>query len=273
MIDNALVHLFTIRMQTGEFDPASKVAYTKITKSAIQSPAHQALAEKVAASDIVLLKNGNVAGGSAPLLPVSAAKLNQVVIVGDLANTVTLGGYSGDPSLQVNAVQGITTAVKAANPSASVTFDACGTSTSATAPAACSAQTQADIKTADLVIVVAGTNLNVADESHDRSSLAMPGNYDSLISQVSALGNPRTALVIQSDGPVDISGVQNDFPAIVFSGYNGESQGTALASVLTGAQNPGGHLDFTWYYGRLPAPGHEQLRAYPGPDRRPGPDV
>jgi beta-glucosidase len=255
VIDNALVHLFTLRMQTGEFDPPSQVAYTKITKSTIQSPAHQALAEKIAASDIVLLKNGNVAGTSAPLLPVSAAKLNKVVIVGDLASAVTLGGYSGDPSLQVNAVQGITSAVKAANPAASVTFDACGTSTTATAPASCSAQTQADIKTADLVIVFAGTNLNVADESHDRSSLAMPGNYDSLISQVAALGNPRMALVIQSDGPVDIGNVRSDFPAIVFSGYNGESQGTALADVLTGAQNPAGHLDFTWYSGdsQLPA--------------------
>ena len=62
VIDNALVHLFTMRMQTGEFDPPGKVAYTKITKAVIQSPAHQALAEKVAADDLVLLKNDNVAG-------------------------------------------------------------------------------------------------------------------------------------------------------------------------------------------------------------------
>jgi beta-glucosidase len=247
VIDTDLTRLFTMRMATGEFDPASQVAYTKITKSAIQSPAHQALAEKVAASDMVLLKNDNVAGTSQPLLPVTAAKLSKVVIVGNLANTVTLGGYSGVPSLQVNAVQGITTAVKAANPNASITFDACGTSTTATAPAACSAQTQSDIKTADLVIVFVGTDQTVASEGHDRSTLAMPGNYDSLISQVTAVGNPRTALVIQSDGPVDISNVQSQFPAIVFSGYNGESQGTALADVLTGAQNPDGHLDFTWY--------------------------
>ncbi|MGH3165007.1 MAG: fibronectin type III-like domain-contianing protein [Trebonia sp.] len=31
------------------------------------------------------------------------------------------------------------------------------------------------------------------------------------------------------------------------SGYNGESQGTALARVLFGQQDPAGHLDFTWY--------------------------
>ncbi|HEV2345284.1 MAG TPA: glycoside hydrolase family 3 N-terminal domain-containing protein, partial [Actinocrinis sp.] len=62
VIDNALVHLFTVRMQTGEFDPASQVPYTSITKSVIQSPAHQALATQVADNSLVLLKNANVSG-------------------------------------------------------------------------------------------------------------------------------------------------------------------------------------------------------------------
>ena len=249
VVDNALVHLFTLRMQTGEFDPSSQVAFQQIGSGAIESQANQALATKVAAQDLVLLKNDDVAGTNSPLLPADASKLNNVVIVGNLANTVTLGDYSGNPSpsLQVNAVQGITAAVKAANPNATVTFDSCGTSTTRTAPASCSAATQAAIQTADLVIVFVGTDLNVATESHDRASLSMPGNYNSLISQVSAIGNPNTAMVIQSNGPVDISGTQGDFPAILYSAYNGESQGTALAQVLFGQQDPAGHLDFTWF--------------------------
>jgi beta-glucosidase len=264
VLDNALVHLFTMRMETGEFDPPSQVAYTGITKSAIQSPPHQALAEKVAADDLVLLKNDNVAGTSAPLLPADPSTLNSVVIVGNLANTVTLGDYSGDPSLQVNAVQGITAAVKAANPNATVTYDSCGTSTKATAPASCSAATQAAIKTADLVIVFVGTDLNVATEGLDRTTLAMPGNYNSLISQVAAIGNPRTAMVIQSGGPVDISATQGDFPAIMFSGYNGESQGTALAQDLFGQVNPAGHLDFTWYANDSQLPNIKNYGLTPG---------
>jgi beta-glucosidase-like glycosyl hydrolase len=247
VIDNALVHLFTLRMRTGEFDPAGSVPYTGISKDQIQSPAHQALAQKVADNSLVLLKNDTVSGTSAPLLPADASKLNNVVVVGDMANKVTLGGYSGSPALQVNAVQGIKSAIAAANPNASVTFDACGTSTRSTGAASCSAQTQADIRSADLVIVFVGTDGAVAGEGNDRKTLAMPGNYDSLISQVHALGNPNTALVIQSDGPVKVDDVQGDFPAILFSGYNGESQGTALADVLFGKQNPSGHLDFTWF--------------------------
>jgi len=247
VIDTDLVRVFTIRMRTGEFDPPAANSYTKITKSAIESPAHQALAQKVADNSLVLLKNAAVASGSAPLLPVDASKLNKVVILGNLANTVTLGGYSGDPSLKVNAVQGITSAVKAANPNASVVFDAAGTSTTATTPAVLSAQTQADIKAADLVVVFVGTDAATAGEGNDRKTIAMPGNYNSLIDQTAALGNPRMALVIQSCGPVNIEAEQGKVPAIVFSGYNGESQGSALADVLLGKQNPSAHLNFTWY--------------------------
>ncbi|HEY3632888.1 MAG TPA: glycoside hydrolase family 3 C-terminal domain-containing protein [Jatrophihabitantaceae bacterium] len=244
VLDADLVKLFTMRMSTGEFDPPARVGYTKIDKSVIESPAHQALATKVADNAMVLLKNAPVGGsGHAPLLPVDPAKVSHVVVLGNLADTVTLGGYSGQPTHTVTAVQGI----KAALPNASVVFDAAGTSTTATTPADLSDATKAAVKDADLVVIMAGTNGSTASEGHDRSTLAMPGNYTSLIDQVSALGNPHTALVLQTNGPVSLGPIQDKVPAIVFSGYNGQSQGTAVADVLFGKQNPDGHLDFTWY--------------------------
>ncbi|MGH3156705.1 MAG: glycoside hydrolase family 3 N-terminal domain-containing protein, partial [Streptosporangiaceae bacterium] len=204
VVDNDLTHILTARMATGEFNPRSQVPWTKITSAQIQSQAHQALAEQVAANDLVLLQNNHVPGTSAPLLPASAGHLKRVVIVGNLAGTVTLGGYSGDPSLQVDAVQGITSAVKAANPNATVVYDSCATSTTTTTPAQCAPQTIADIKHASMVVVFVGTDENIASEGHDRTSLAMPGNYESMIDKVADVGNPRMVLAIQSDGPVDI---------------------------------------------------------------------
>ncbi|HVV23458.1 MAG TPA: glycoside hydrolase family 3 C-terminal domain-containing protein, partial [Pseudonocardiaceae bacterium] len=247
VIDNDLVKIFTVRMRTGEFDPAGSVPYTRITKAQIQSPAHQALATKVADNSLVLLKNQPATGATSPFLPLSAPHTNKIVIVGDLAGKVTLGDYSGDPSLRVDAVQGITKAVQQANPGAQVVYDAAGTGTKKTTPAALSDATKADIASADAVIVFVGTDTDLATEGTDRTTIAMPGNYDSLIDQVSAIGNPRMALVVQSAGPVRIDDEQGKFPAVVFSGYNGESQGTALADVLFGRQNPAGHLNFTWY--------------------------
>jgi beta-glucosidase-like glycosyl hydrolase len=263
VIDRALTHVFTIRMRTGEFDPPDQVPYTKITKSVIQSPAHQKLAEKVAENSLVLLKNNSVSGHNKPLLPMDSATIHKIVILGNLANKVELGGYSSDPSLQVSAVDGIKAAFKKANPDASVIFYSAGTSTTATNPASLSAQAKKDIKSADAVIVFVGTNEAVAREGHDRASLAMLGNYDSLIYQVIALGNPNMALVIQSDGPVKINYIKHNFPAIVFSGYNGERQGTALASVLLGKKNPSGHLDFTWYKDATQLPNKNNYRLTP----------
>jgi beta-glucosidase len=249
VIDTDLTRLFTMRMSTGEFDPPAGNSYTSISKSVIESPAHQALATQVADNSLVLLKNDPLAG--TPLLPVSAGSAHNVVVLGNLANQVTLGGYSGQPTHTVNAVQGI----KAALPNASVVFDAAGTSTTATTPAVLSDATKAAIQNADLVVMVAGTNGSNASEGRDRTTIAMPGNYTSLVDQVSALGNPRTALVLQTNGPVSLGDVASKVPAIVFSGYNGQSQGTALADVLFGKQDPDGHLDFTWYQddSQLPA--------------------
>jgi beta-glucosidase len=248
VIDADLTQLFATRMSTGEFDPAANVSYTSINKSVIESSAHQDLARKVADEDMVLLKNDVPSGLSKPLLPVDVGTVHKVVILGNLANVVTLGGYSGQPTHTTSIVQGITAAVHAADPDATITYDAAGTSTKSTAAATLSDATKAAVQAADLVLVVAGTDSQTASEGGDRANIAMPGNYQSLIDQVNTLGNPHTALVLQTDGPVTLAGTPAaNVPAIVFSSYNGQAQGSAVADVVFGTQNPEGHLDFTWF--------------------------
>ncbi|MET7694656.1 ricin-type beta-trefoil lectin domain protein [Streptomyces sp. NPDC005483] len=247
VLDTSLVRVFTVRMQTGEFDPAGSVPYTSIDKSVIQSAAHVDLATKAADASMVLLKNSNLAATGKPLLPLKASAVNKVVVLGDLGDTVNLGSYGNGPDQQISVRRGITDALKAANPSATVTYDAVGTSTTNTAAVSLSSTTQAAVKAADVVVVAVGTDQNTASEGKDRTSLALPGNYNSLIDQVAALGNPNVVLDIQAIGAVDISARQSKAASIVFSAYNGQSQGTALADVLFGKQNPQGHLTFTWY--------------------------
>nr|WSX76328.1 glycoside hydrolase family 3 C-terminal domain-containing protein [Streptomyces sp. NBC_00899] len=247
VIDTALVKVFTVRMGTGEFDPAGSVPYTALTADQVESPAHQALATKVADNSLVLLQNGKPAGAKAPLLPADVKAAKKVVVLGDLAATTSLGLYSGEPTHTTTPLRGVQNAVHAVDPYASVVYDAAGTSSTATTPAALSDTTKAAIKAADLVVVFVGTTKADGDEGNDRDNLAMPGNYGSLIDQTAALGNDKTALVIQSDGPVKLDDVQGKVSSILFSGYNGQDQGTALADVLFGRQNPSAHLNFTWY--------------------------
>ena len=245
VIDRELLPVFTQRMRTGEFDPRESQPYAKITKSAIESPAHRKLTQTVARETLTLLQNKRPKGSKAALLPVNPAKTKKVVVVGDQANKVFLGDYSGTPGEQVPLLQGI----KQALPTAQVVYDSGNSSTTSTGAASLQPDTQAAIKGADLVVVMVGTDANVNSEGYDRKTLALPGNYQALIKQVAAIGNPRIVLVDQSAGPVDLTAVRGDVASILFSAANGERQGTAAADVIFGKVDPSGHLSFTWYSG------------------------
>ena len=53
----------------------------------------------------------------------------------------------------------------------------------------------------DVAVVVVGTNEEVESEGFDRTSLALPGQQDELVSAVAA-ANPRTIVVVNSGAPV-----------------------------------------------------------------------
>ena len=90
-IDRALVHMFTIRMRTGEFDPEQMVPYTKYEPSRVASAANRALAAELAVRTAVLLKNeGHV-------LPLDPKSLHSIALIGPQADDVELGPYSGRP--------------------------------------------------------------------------------------------------------------------------------------------------------------------------------
>ena len=245
VIDRELLPVFTQRMRTGEFDPRDRQPYTHITKDAIESPAHRRLTQTLARETLTLLQNRRPKGSPRPLLPLDPRKVKQVVVVGDQANGVFLGDYSGSPSERISLLGGINRAL----PKARVFFDDGKSSTTSTDPPSLKPETQAAIKSADLVVVMVGTDDRVNTEGYDRKTLALPGNYKELIEQVAALGNRKIVLVDQSAGPVDLTDVRGDVASILFSAANGQRQGAAAADVIFGKANPSGHLSFTWYSG------------------------
>ena len=245
VIDRQLLHVFTERMRTGEFDPRTRQPYTRITKDVIESAAHRRLAQTSAEQTLTLLQNDRPNGARRPLLPISAGSTEKVVVLGDQADKVFLGDYSGQPREQISLLAGI----KRVLPRATVTYDAANTSTTATASPVLRPATRTAIRTADLVMVMVGTDDQVNGEGYDRKDLRLPGNYEQLIKTVASVGNPRIVLVDQSAGPVDLSGVRGRVAAILFSAANGQRQGLAAARAIVGQVNPSGHLSFTWYAG------------------------
>ena len=111
-IDVAVTRLMTARIRLGMFDPPEMVPYTKINESELDSPAHRALARKLANESMVLLKNDGVL----PLKP----EVKRIALIGPLADQtrVLLGNYNGIPTHSVSVLDGL----KVEFPTAKITF-------------------------------------------------------------------------------------------------------------------------------------------------------
>ncbi len=97
-------------------------------------------------------------------------------------------------------------------------------------------------KSASTVIVVVSDDTE--SEATDRSSLNLPSAQDELIQAVSA-ANPNTVVVVNAGAPVATPWL-SQVAAVLDTWYPGQTSGTALASVLFGQTDPGGHLPVTF---------------------------
>lgn len=100
----------------------------------------------------------------------------------------------------------------------------------------------------DVALIFVGTDQSTGREESDRFALTLPGNQNELIKAVAAV-NPNTVVVMQTMGMVEVEQFKNlpNVSGIIWTGYNGQAQGTAMAKILFGDVNPGGKLNVTWY--------------------------
>jgi beta-glucosidase len=100
-VDVALKRMLRTRFQLGLFDPPATVKAGQLPDSELDSPAHRALALRLARESMVLLKNDG-------LLPLAKAPA-RIAVVGPLADSsrVLLGNYNGFPSRSTTALDGL----------------------------------------------------------------------------------------------------------------------------------------------------------------------
>jgi beta-glucosidase len=108
------------------------------------------------------------------------------------------------------------------------------------------------------LLVVGGnedTNKEGWADNHlgDRDSLDLVGRQNDLIRAVLATGKPVVVMLINS-GPLSVTYVAENVPAILEGFYLGEETGTGVADVLFGDYNPSGKLpvSFPRTVGQLP---------------------
>lgn len=250
-IDYAVRRKMRIAIKLGLLDPPERVPYTKIhagPESGLEpwnTDQSRDVSKQIALESVVLLKNDKGA------LPLQKNKLKSVAVIGPLADGVHWDWYGGLPPYAVTPLAGIKTAL---GPDVAVTY----------APDNSGGKAVAAAKAADVAIVIvgndptcgpnmahdwndAGTN-PCADpgdgrEGRDRETLALA--QEELVKAVYA-ANPKTVMVLISSFPYTINWSQNHVPAILHMTHSSQDEGMALAQVIFGDYNPGGHLVTTW---------------------------
>ena len=101
---------------------------------------------------------------------------------------------------------------------------------------------------ADAVIVAAGffsnSDVETEGEGGDRT-FDLPFGQDELIRSLAA-ANPHTVVTLTSGGNVNSTAWIDRVPALIEGWYGGQAGGHAMAEILFGDVNPGGHLPATF---------------------------
>lgn len=106
------------------------------------------------------------------------------------------------------------------------------------------AEAVAVARSADVAVVVVGTDEASECEGYDRDDLRLPGRQDDLVAAVAA-ANPHTVVVVNAGAPVEMPW-RDDVAAVLLTWFPGQEYGGALADILLGAAEPGGRLPTTW---------------------------
>ena len=218
---------------------------------------HRALALEAAERSAVLLTDDGT-------LPLDAARLRRVLVVGPNAVGAHLGGYCDPSATGVDVLDGL----RARLPGAEVRWEeGCRITARPAGPATWwddtveladpaedddrLAAAVAAAQDADVVVAVVGGNEGTHregwwfDHLGDRPDLTVAGRQDELVERLAATGTPVVAVVL-GGGPMDLTRIAGSARATLWCGYPGEAGGTAIARLLVGDVAPTGRLPITF---------------------------
>ncbi|HEX9335684.1 MAG TPA: glycoside hydrolase family 3 C-terminal domain-containing protein, partial [Pseudonocardiaceae bacterium] len=221
MVSRILTELFTF----GLFDNPQHAASTGAT---VTSTAHQTTARDIAEEGTVLLKNNGNA------LPLNTSTVKSIAVIGtDATSPQTAGGGSAGVSSSgtVTPLQGITSRAGSGISVQSQPGDNPGNIQAAVTLA----------RNSSVAVVFAS---NFESEGSDLSNINLPGDDDTLISQVAA-ANPNTIVVLNTGSAVTMPWL-GSVAGVLENWYPGQQDGNAIAALLFGDVNPSGKLPVTF---------------------------
>lgn len=247
VIDTACRRILEAKYKLGLLDDPYRYHRRGHARDSVGCPEHLAVAQRLAAESVVLLKNDE------PLLPISG-KVKRIAVVGPMAEAVgdLLGNWSLNYSIP--SMHSVSQALASALPKVKVT-SAPGSNfteepilsrqggdvpSSELIPAAVALAANAD-----LVIAAVGEPADWTGEARNRANPVLPACQTELLRALKATGKP-VVVVLMSGRPLIIPEIDAEFPVILQAWHGGTMAAEGLADVLTGKVCPSGKLTSTW---------------------------
>ncbi len=265
VVDEKVANVLRVMMNTKMLGDKSRV------KGSMNTPAHQKAAYNSAAEAAVLLQNnGNV-------LPLDFSKLKSVAVIGDNATRKHCGGGLSSEIKTLYEVTPLEAMQKKFGKSVTINFAQGYDKQSTFKEGSNKGQSNTDkvdwklideaveaAKKSDVAIIFGGLNHDFDTESFDKQHMRLPYGQETLIREVAKV-NPNTVVVIIAGSPVELGGIVNRVPSILWAWYGGMEAGNAVADVLSGKVNPSGKMPFTLPVSLEQSPAHA-LGNFPGRD-------
>lgn len=248
-LDVSLSRLLTSRFELGMFDPASRVPWSGIPYSIVDSEPHRKQALRVAQESMTLLKNEK------NILPLNKT-LRTVAVIGANANDSVMlwANYNGFPSSTVTILEGIRQKL----PDTKIIYEKgcelAGKSTDLNRDSLQALRNR--VKDAEVIIYVGGLSPRLEGEEMpvdadgfrggDRTCIELPEVQRSMLKELSTLQKP-VVFVLCTGSAIGLEKEEPYYQALLNAWYGGQSAGTAVADVLFGDYNPAGRLPVTFY--------------------------
>jgi beta-glucosidase len=229
----------------------------KLTGLPVYSGASSEVALEGAREGIVLLRNRD------HLLPLGGERIHSIAVFGPNANPAVTGGGGSSHVVPFRATSVLEGLVELAGPDVRVDYvpfktkdapSVSSTSRSESSPphaAEQSAQPELKFRAEralaaqdDVAVVCVGFDPKTESEGFDRT-FGLPPGQNELIEAV-ARANPRTIVVLNSGGAVDMTGWIDQIGALLEAWYPGQEGGQAIAEILLGKVDPSGKLPATF---------------------------
>jgi beta-glucosidase len=193
--------------------------------------AHHALAARIAAHAIVLLRNENA------LLPLRPA--TPAVVIGEFARTPR---YQGGGSSHVNPTRLDIPLDEIRRVAGADLPFAAGFTTDGSGDAGALRREAVELAgSAEVAIVFLGVDAGQESEGFDREHIDLPGEQLTLLREIAAV-QPNIVVVLSHGGVLRLTPVAELAPAVLDGALLGQAGGTAIAEVLYGVVNPSGKL-------------------------------